>query len=691
MPPKKRFKTDSSKPGTARSHLEAHFSSLPDDASLLKNGHILHIYESSGSSRSQTIRVLQSRFPATDFPSVLDSRIKSLVSKTLNKFRCLKSNPKELLTFATICSEAFNISVLTADIPEPEVQVTHGIAADDVDVEAVEGIPPPMPVTSTPAPAVTTPVEPMPSTSGSQTRYSSEVLTPRKHRMRQRLQFVSASKAQLAKKYTSKISDLKGQLKCPKCVINQALKRKNEHLMAKDTKIKVLQAKLAGHELTKELAATKAKLAQLKQAHSKLKKYNSGKKKKKAKAGVSLHQHKKVQRKLEAEKEDLQVQLQEEIEKPSEVILCKKDGKTFNSNYRRCVYSCLVNQVPVEAAGHLIHSIVEEMTGQKLDSVADPSTVSQCAYELGILADIQVAESLELEDNVNIAWDATSLDAKHVNEIHINCSGVNGGPPRSLVLQVEILTGGTTADYVQHICQALKDITTTYAEFKQIDHVHFHHSVINKLKSTLSDRVNVNHCVRVKLEEDLDCVLLELKYNVHPLDGLASEARKCFKSLDKESNFHGSVLGQETAAVNVIYGLSKMHYKYGTGDPKGLKHFMKTNDIKGSMMTRYVGNRMHVLFHLGGTFYFLREKLLSYLQKSCNCQTGFRTSLLKDLSSPYLQMQLKALGLVGKLLTGPWMVVLYSNKEVLSNLEAVPLLKSCVEKLMALSGNPASR
>ncbi|XP_072568712.1 uncharacterized protein [Paramormyrops kingsleyae] len=330
MSPKKRFKTDSNKPGTARSHLEAHFSSLPDDASLLKNGHILHIYESSGSSRTQTIRLLQSRFPATDFPGVLDSRIKSLVSKTLNKFRCLKSNPKELLTFTTICSEAFNVSVLTADIPEPEVQVTHGIAADDVDVEAVEGIPPPMPVTNTPAPAVTTPVEPMPSTSGSQTRYSSEVLTPREHQMRRRLQFVSASKAELAKKNASKISDPKGQLKCPKRVINQALKRKNEQLMAKDTKIKILQAKLAGHELAKELAATKAKLAQLKQAHSKLKTYNSGKKKK-AKAGESLCQHRIVQRKLEAEKDDLQVQLQEEIEKPSEVILCKKDGKTFNS------------------------------------------------------------------------------------------------------------------------------------------------------------------------------------------------------------------------------------------------------------------------------------------------------------------------------------------------------------------------
>ena len=136
--------------------------------------------------------------------------------------------------------------------------------------------------------------------------------------------------------------------------------------------------------------------------------------------------------------------------------------------------------------------------------------------------------------------------------------------------------------------------------------------------------------------------------------------------------------GRDGSVVNVIYSISKMWYKNGKGDPKGFKHFMTTNNIKTNinMMIRYVGNHMHVLFHLAGSIYFIREKLLLYLQKYCSCQTGFRTSLLKDLSSPYIQIQLKVLGLIGKLLTGPWMVVLYSNKDGMSNLESVPVLKS---------------
>ncbi|KAK6183327.1 hypothetical protein SNE40_010829 [Patella caerulea] len=148
-----------------------------------------------------------------------------------------------------------------------------------------------------------------------------------------------------------------------------------------------------------------------------------------------------------------------------------------------------------------------------------------------------------------------------------------------MVPQIDVLARGTTQDYVQHISQALQDITNSYAEYKQMDKVQLHQTLINKLKSTLRDRVSVNHCVRVQLENDLDKELLELKCNVHPLDGLASEARKSLKALDKESDFHGSFFGRDASTVNVIYGVTKMRYKNGKGDPKGFKHFMKTENI----------------------------------------------------------------------------------------------------------------
>ena len=159
----------------------------------------------------------------------------------------------------------------------------------------------------------------------------------------------------------------------------------------------------------------------------------------------------------------------------------------------------------------------------------------------------------------------------------------------------------------------------------------------------------------MQLEEKFNIELLELNCNVNPLDGLASEARKTMKSLEATFDVRGNVFGKEAAAVNLTYGLSKTRYKNGKGDPKGFKQFMKMHNIKSKMIVWYVGNRMHVLFHLAGVFYFLRAKLLEYLHKYCNNKTSFKTSLIKDMQNNSILLQQKALGLLGKVLTGPWM------------------------------------
>ena len=140
----------------------------------------------------------------------------------------------------------------------------------------------------------------------------------------------------------------------------------------------------------------------------------------------------------------------------------------------------------------------------QVSHVADSSTVSQFAYELGILNGIQVGEALEQADNSNVARDATSLDAEHVNEVHINLAGEL---PKGMILQIDTLPGGTAADYVDHITRSLDDITETFSLYHRIDLVEMHESVIGKMKSTLSDRVIVNHCVRVQLEEKFNIEL----------------------------------------------------------------------------------------------------------------------------------------------------------------------------------------
>ena len=104
-----------------------------------------------------------------------------------------------------------------------------------------------------------------------------------------------------------------------------------------------------------------------------------------------------------------------------------------------------------------------------------------------------------------------------------------GEPPRGLALQIDTLAGGKTADYVQHITTSIHDVVETYSLFHKSDVADLQNKLVSKLKNTVSDRVSVNHCVRIKLEEDLNIKLLELKCNIHPLDGIVNAARNALK------------------------------------------------------------------------------------------------------------------------------------------------------------------
>lgn len=125
-------------------------------------------------------------------------------------------------------------------------------------------------------------------------------------------------------------------------------------------------------------------------------------------------------------------------------------------------------------------------------------------------------------------------------------------------LQINTLAGGTTQDYTEHIKEALHDVSDVYAGYHNKSSVDARSTVVSKLKNTISDRVSVNHCARLQLEEDLNQQLLELNCNVHPSDGIASKARKTLKELVKKHNVKEDLFGTRCCADTLIYCLSKM-------------------------------------------------------------------------------------------------------------------------------------
>ncbi|KAK2144705.1 hypothetical protein NP493_4143g00000 [Ridgeia piscesae] len=124
-----------------------------------------------------------------------------------------------------------------------------------------------------------------------------------------------------------------------------------------------------------------------------------------------------------------------------------------------------------------------------------------------------------------------------------------------------------------------------------------------------------------------------------------------------------------------------MRYKQGKGDPSGFKFFMKKENISPGLIVRFVGNRLHVIFHLAGVFFFLRDLLQLYLDKYSRNTTSLRTALQKDLRNEVIMMQLRCLGLMGKFLTGPWMREFYANTTKRTDLQMIPHMHKCMSSL----------
>ncbi|KAK0065848.1 PiggyBac transposable element-derived protein 1 [Biomphalaria pfeifferi] len=365
-------------------------------------------------------------------------------------------------------------------------------------------------------------------------------------------------------------------------------------------------------------------------------------------------------RMLEEQRKDFELDTTrpEDVEKNVE---CLKKPTMFDPSTRKCIYSCILHQVPFEKTCSLIKFIVHELTGISFTALPCTGTISNMALELGILSDLQVGELMFKENELTLSWDSTPLDGQKINSCHISSKHQN------LTLQTFGMPGGTTEDYLEHILNAIHDIGCQYSTYHGIQQHVVLYTLFQSLQATLTDRAKVNKCVNDKLEEMVDRKLVQLKCFLHPLDGMASEARKELKKLDVDWSVSTSLYGHEGSTANLVHALSKLRYKENSRDPKGFKAYLLREGLKKTYIPRYVGNKLHVLFLLAVIIYKIKDSLAVYLEKFCKSMK-LREAIEKDLTNPDVMVQIRVLGLFGKLLTGPWMKLFYNKSSGLREL-----------------------
>ena len=100
--------------------------------------------------------------------------------------------------------------------------------------------------------------------------------------------------------------------------------------------------------------------------------------------------------------------------------------------------------------------------------------------------------------------------------------------------------------------------------------------------------------------------LIETNCHLHPLDSIATIVKNMMAKYQNPEHV-------ECLAATTIHKLSKLRFKDSKGDPKGFMMFLTNKKLPLSILPRYVGNRLNILFVTAEVLTVHRGSILEYL------------------------------------------------------------------------------
>ena len=130
---------------------------------------------------------------------------------------------------------------------------------------------------------------------------------------------------------------------------------------------------------------------------------------------------------------------------------------------------------------------------------------------------------------------------------------------------------------------------------------------------------------------------------------------------------------------------SDYRYKDSKGDPRGFKLFLIKKNLPLGLIPRYRGNRLNIFFVICGVLFRHHSDFVELLKTGTACG-GLRTSLRKDFESSTLLNQIHVAGLIGKIISGPWMRHFYRDAgHQVSYVQGIEDVRKAISRLTSCS------
>ena len=363
------------------------------------------------------------------------------------------------------------------------------------------------------------------------------------------------------------------------------------------------------------------------------------------------------------------------------IIRTFHDGK-YEDYVRQTIMKLLSMNVSVNKVNEVITCVLKRFAGKIPEKLPSKGIRSKLLIEARHLADIHVGKAMLEDQDLStvlgntIHGDGTTKYHHHYQNWQITTADGN-------TLSVGLTELG--AQDADTLLQCWKERMNEVASALDVDKKDNIEDTVNKLvasvKNTMSDHCATNGVFNELLKDLRAEVLPEIVeqwealndnekttlkdmgnffWKVHPLVTFAEQANKALLKfetacLQGKSKYALPVAG-EAGSTQLIRTACSAFQKRGHQAAGMTPYFAAyLSDLDAQIqLAQFEGNRFNIIFFNAGAVYYHRNHIVNFVENSAPTQNRLLSAVVEDIKNEVYLAGIRALGIVGKLITGPY-------------------------------------
>ena len=401
---------------------------------------------------------------------------------------------------------------------------------------------------------------------------------------------------------------------------------------------------------------------------------------------------------LEHENLELRDTVQEVMSNVANYSLVTFEKGKYTDDIRACCYELFSLNVGVRNVQAVIESVIKNIAHQEIGRLPQKTVLCDMMIECLTIAQAQLGEELSRDDGgcYTLQTDGTTKHGQHFGTYDIATVDT------TYRLGLRHVFSGSAQNTLETLTEILDDLDVVR---KEVGQSAVSAKIISKLKNTMSDRHAAEKLFAQILAEYRANILPDVvagweamtveerdqltRMNnffcgLHFLVGLADaadETLKVWESTIEDENEQVKSSGTQ----RLIRTACKAFHHRGSEQAGCSTHFrayLRRKGITKLPLAAFVGNRFNILFYDAAGVYFLKSHMTQYLTHShINSLNRLLQAVLSDLQTPHLIAGCKALGIIDKLVTGPfWRFLQTSTVSILQMSEWYTMMKDKFEE-----------